>query len=213
MQIKDVVNILNTFNVNVVFDTRQDVVNRIIQGTSTLLYFTPIDGKEKIKYEKCKNKTDFISSTPTIHIPDLTIRELVNTFECDVGNTYDTTKQMISQFNSTDIPQDVVFVAFLFLHEVGHWVQFANMGNRVYEFVNTDIEVSKDNYEKMQKAQQKRAKRIRNNGDSCLLTVNEKATFKKLSDEYRKIPKEKNADDFALSQMEQALNLLREKNN
>ena len=66
---------------------------------------------------------------------------------------------------------------------------------------------------KCKRHSKKRAKRIRNNGDSCLLTVNEKATFKKLSDEYRKIPKENNADDFALSQMEQALNLLREKNN
>ena len=100
--------------------------------------------------------------------------------------------------------EDVVFVIYIFLHEVGHWIQFANMSNKVEAFLNEDIELSKANFDKMQQAFIQRDERIRR-GNSCPLTAKETALCKALSLEYREIPKEKDADKYALEHMKEAV--------
>ena len=135
MQIKDLINTINTVDVKIYFDSRQEVINKICQGDSMIIYFSPIDETEKRKYDQCNNKCDFVSHTPTIHIPDITVQELVETFKCDGSNLYESTQAIISKCTSEDIPQDIILVIFVFLHEVGHWVQFQQMGNQVYEFI------------------------------------------------------------------------------
>ena len=46
MNISEVIKIINTFNVNVIFDDLINVKEKILGGQS-IFYFTPIEGKEK----------------------------------------------------------------------------------------------------------------------------------------------------------------------
>lgn len=208
MQIKDLINTINTFDVRIHFDNRQEVINKIHQGEPMIIYFSPIDEMEKRKYDLCSSKYDFVSHTPIIHVPDITVQELVEVFKCDEGNLYETTQAIISKWFSEDIPQDVILVIFIFLHEVGHWVQFQQMGNRVYEFINKDFYALKNNYDKTQEVKRKINEQLKKENRRNLIFW-EKELLKKLSDEYRQIPKEKNADIFALSQIEKALEIYR----
>ncbi|MFT9057037.1 MAG: hypothetical protein ABF449_10540, partial [Ethanoligenens sp.] len=134
----------------------------------------------------------------------LLVRELVEILECDGTSTLEITKDILSSFFSDDISEDVVIVMYIFLHEVGHWIQFAGMSNKVEAFSNEDIELSKAISNKMQQAVIQRNER-KMRGNSCPLTAKEKALFKQLSLEYRKIPKEKDADKYALEHIKEAI--------
>lgn len=45
MQVKDIINAINIFNVKIVFDRPEEVAEKIMSGSS-LLYFTPVEGKD-----------------------------------------------------------------------------------------------------------------------------------------------------------------------
>jgi glutaredoxin len=204
MRVKYLIETINTSNATVVFDSPEIVARRLDAGVTTPIYFTCVDEKEKLLYERCKDKSNFVSHTPSIHLPDLSVHELVNIYECDGTGSLEITKDILSSFFSDDMSEDVVFVIYILLHEVGHWFQFANMSNKVEAFLSEDIELSKANFDKMQQAFIQRDERIRR-GNSCPLTAKEKALFKQLSLEYREIPKEKDADKYALEHMEEAI--------
>lgn len=204
MMVKELIEIINDFGVNVIFDNSQEVASKIIRGGFPL-YFTPVDGKEKLKYEKISNKAKFISTTPTIHIIDLSIDNFIDMFKCDVSGIYEYTKNLIKPYCTNEIPEDIVYVIFSFLHEVGHWKQFMDMDKKVELFVNKDLKLSKDNFEKYQEFQRKRSERIKK-GSDCIMTYNEKKLVNQYMNEYRKIPKEKEADEFALENLDKTIN-------
>lgn len=87
MQVKDLIETINVFNANIIFDKPDDVKDDILAGNSPL-YFTPVEGKERKKYENITNKQQFRSTTAAIHVIDLSVRELVNIFECDGSGIY-----------------------------------------------------------------------------------------------------------------------------
>ncbi|HAT4183908.1 hypothetical protein ACV3Z6_13570 [Clostridium perfringens] len=203
MNIREVIEIINVFDVKVIFDKLTDVKDEILQGQSPF-YFTPIDGKEKCKYERTNNKSKFISSTATIHIVDLDISELFELFECDGTGIYEYTKNLIKPYCDMGVSEEIVYVTFLFLHEVGHYKQFENMGRNVEKFINKDSVLYKENFKKNQELQNKRIERI-NNGITCKLTYKEKSELEKYMKEYREISKEKEADEFALKNIKNVL--------
>ena len=81
MRVKYLIETINTSNVTVVFDSSEIVARKLGAGVTTPIYFTCVDEKEKLLYERCKDKSNFVSHTPSIHLPDLSVCELVNIFE------------------------------------------------------------------------------------------------------------------------------------
>lgn len=209
MNISEVIKIINTFNVNVIFDDLINVKEKILGGQS-IFYFTPIEGKEKRKYERMSDKSKFISSSSTIHIVDLDISNLFELFECDVTGIHEYTKNVIKPYCDMGVSEEIVYVIFLFLHEVGHYNQFENMGRKVEEFINKDLALYEENFKKVEELQSRRRERIYK-GSDCSLTYKERSELEKYMKEYREISKEKEADDFALKNIENVLSEYKKK--
>lgn len=134
MLVQDLIKTINIFNVNVEYDSSEHCKKRILNGDSAV-YFAVANDEEQRKYQ-IKNCTDMKSTTATIHVPNLSVRELVNIYECDGTGLFDLTNEMISKFYNESISNDIIFSIFLFLHEVGHWMQFEKIDRNIYEYMN-----------------------------------------------------------------------------
>jgi hypothetical protein len=204
MQMRELINTINDYNAKIIFYDKTDLVDKLKEGLS--IYFTPVEGKELKKYMNIKGKKDFISTTASIHIPDLSIEEFVDIFKCYGMGLYEFTNNIIKPYCNNGIDNNIVFSTFVFLHEVGHWNQFKSMGRNVSTFESRDYELSKENFNKMKSLIEEYNERIAK-GNTCILTAKEKKLSNQYMTEYRNIPKEKEADEFALSQIESALKL------
>jgi len=207
MRIEELVNKINTFDAVIVYESKENVVKKIKQGIFEPLYFSCVEGNERKAYEKTKNKETFISHSASIHIPDFTVEEMIETFKCDASGSYELTLQMIKPFFRSSISEDVVFICYLFLHEVGHYFHFNEMGSDVKAYTEQDLLLYKENFNKTQQVWVERRNRIQR-GITCELTVREKITLQNLRDEYRKIPNEQIADNFAFAQLPKVLDSL-----
>lgn len=206
MEIVELIQIINqTYNTTVIFDDPIKCANRE-PNNDFLIYFTPMNEVERRKYKKSQNR-EMVSSTPEIHILNLPMRDFVNVYENDETGIFDETKKMIAPFLSDDISFDIIFTTFLFLHEVGHWMQFKKVGGNVFQYINIDIALEQENFNKVSTLIKQREERIRK-GNTCVLTVKEKTLFRTYMLEYRNIPKEKEADQFAIDNMNLALELI-----
>lgn len=205
MNIKDLIKSINIFNAEVIYDNPEDVQDKILGGQSPF-YFLIVKGKEQKKYRNSKDKSKFISTTAAIHIIDLSVSEIVDIFNCDGTGIHQHIKKIIEPFyNNNEIDKDILYIIYVFLHEVGHWNQFLEMDRKVECFEKKDFELCRDNFEKFQQLQKKRIDRIEK-GNNCILTYNERKLLEEYMIEYRNIPKEKEADDFALMNMEKVIN-------
>lgn len=200
MTVRNLVNIINSFGVKVVYDSKKKVAERL----DSPIYFTPVDSEERKKYEKCRDKSKFRTSTAAIHIPDLTLIELVDIFKCDGIGAYEDTKTKIASFVTNDIPEEAIYVTYVFLHEVGHWKQFQNLGMNVEQYCEVDREAREEHFNKRNKVLLERQERLQK-GNDCILTYREKIKLKNLFEEYRNIPQEKDADQFAFNNMHKIL--------
>lgn len=174
--------------------------DQLCERLSSPIFFSCANDEERRRYERCNNKSACVSTTPSINIPDLTIREIVNLLECDGSGLLSTTKKMIKDFLSTKISDDIVIFTFLFLHEVGHWDQFHRMSYNIDAFTKLDREKSEQNHNKWLKVISQINKR-KHNGEEISLTEKEKFLLEQVSNEYRNIPKEKEADNYALKHL------------
>mgnify|MGYP001852876155 CR=1 FL=1 len=203
MRIKDLINIINTYDVKIIYDRPEEVMGAIMEGSSPL-YFSPVEGKERKKFENVKDKHKFTSTTASIHIIDISIEELISIFECDASGIHEFTNNIIKPYCSEEIDKKIVYVTFLFLHEVGHWHKKKKMDKNVFAFIEKDNELRKENLIKVFDLNRQRRERIAK-GSRYNLTVKEKRLLEQYMNEYRNIPKEKEADEFAKSQMSASL--------
>lgn len=210
MNVKELINIINEFKVKIIYDTPEKVKDNINRGQ--IMYFTPVEGKERKKFENKRNKSDFITTTASIHIPDLSIEYLINIFECDGTGLHEFTKEIIKPFCNMNINSDIVFVIFLFLHEVGHWQQFINLEKNVEKFINLNKDERINVNKKFDELEAKRIERIKK-GNDCPVTYNEKKLSQQYMREYRAIPAEKEADEFALNHMDKIITKYRDQIN
>lgn len=208
MTVKELIEKINIFDANITFDPLEKVKRNFSAGIVTPLAFSCVEGKERKKYERLRNKSEFESHSATIHVPDLTINDIIDIFQCDAVGSYETTRKMIAPYLQDDIPEEVVFVCFLFLHEVGHWMQFKELGCNVQKYTEQYVELYRANYEKGNQIWASREERIKR-GNNCVLTVRERQALIQCQNEYRQIPSEKDADEFAIQNLLQILNLYR----
>lgn len=208
MNVRELIETINIFDVNITFDPLEEVRRKYSAGIVTPLAFSCVEGKERKKYERLGNKSDFESHSATIHIPDLTINDIIDIFQCDAVGSYETTRKIIDPYLQDDIPEEVVFVCFLFLHEVGHWMQFKELGCNVQKYMERYVELYRANYEKGNQIWASREERIKR-GINCVLTAREKQALIQCQNEYRQIPSEKDADEFAVQNLLQILDIYR----
>lgn len=53
MQIKELIDIINIYDIKVIFDNAEDVAEKIMKGTSPL-YFNPVEGSERKNIKRKK---------------------------------------------------------------------------------------------------------------------------------------------------------------
>lgn len=190
-------------NINVIFDA-VEVVRQQLQIGGHIVFFNVIeDVSEKEKYEKKPEniQTHYKTKSPTIHFPDLKIGELINVYQCGIGNAYKKTCNVIDPIEMiVEMPIEIKFVYFLFLHEVGHWHQLMEMNRNVKQFIEADIDAERENHEAQNLIMERVIKR--NKVKSLLekeitLTDDELQKLNQLEIEYRNIPKEFDADEYA----------------
>ena len=207
MKIRELIKFVNTFGVKVVFDDLDTVGESLCRGDH-IIYFTSVEGKERDKYERMYKKEKFVSTTSCIHIPDSSVSDIIDAYKnCDGSGMYEFTCNMIGENCGNIQNMDDAFIVFLFLHEVGHWNQFNKKQCNVKLFIEMDINLEKENFEKVRELVHKRQERIKK-GNTCPQTVKERKLAELYMKEYRSIPKEKEADDFALANIEKSLHLL-----
>lgn len=182
MTIRELIDKINVFDANITFDPREEVQNNLADGSATLLTFSCTEGK--------------------IHIPDLTINDMIDIFQHDVTGIYEITQKMIAPYLQDDIPEEIIFVCFLFLHEVGHWMQFKELECNVQEYTERYAELYSANIEKGSQI-------WANRENSSTLNEREKEALIQCQNEYRQIPGEKDADEFAIQHLLQILDIYR----
>ena len=190
-------------NVNIIFDAVEVVVQRLQIGGHIVFLNAIEDVSEREKYEKKPKdiQANYKTKSPAIHFPDLQIGELINVYQCGVGDTYKKTCNVINYIETIiEMPIEIKFVYFLFLHEVGHWNQLMKMDRNVKLFMEADMDVEKEIHE----AQNLIMERVmrRNKVGSLVekeitLTVDELQKLNQLEIKYRNIPKELDADEYA----------------
>ena len=205
MKVSDLINAINIYDVKVVFDDLEKVGENVCSGG--IIYFTPVEGKERDKYEKMYRKDEFVSSSSCIHIPNLSIADIIDLYKnCDGTGIYEWTCKTISEQCENIKNIEEAFLIFVFLHEVGHWKQFVGGKCNVKSFVEMDIELEKENFDKMNELEIQRCERI-NRGNTCKQTAKERKLAEQYMMEYRRIPKEREADKFAMSKIIDSLDL------
>ena len=203
MKIRELIDSINIFDVKVSFDDW-----KTMQLNGDIIYFTPVDGKERTKYERIYRKEKFVSTSACIHFPDLNVSDIIDIYKnCDGSGMYDFTCNLILEHCKNIVNMDEAFIVFIFLHEVGHWKQFNKLKCNVKLFEEMDMDLEKDNFNKMRELQEQRNERWKR-GNTCIQTAKEKRLAEQYMREYRCIPKEKEADEFALTKIKDSLNLL-----
>lgn len=206
MKVSELISVVNIYDVKISFDNPVEVANNL--KTGQVMFFSPLSGFELKKYTKARHPERFVSKSAVIHIPDLTIEDFINVFECDGTGIHEITRSIIKPYCEKGIPSDIVFVTFMFLHEVGHWMQFKEMGNYVHTFIMLDYEAKKANFEKQLNLKQQFLQyNTENNIDALKLIQTQ--LYNNMCD-YRNIPCEKWADDYAHSHMNDALRVYQE---
>ena len=96
-------------NVNVVFDAVEVVKQQLQRGGHIVFLNVIEDVSEKEKYEKKPEdiQTHYKTKSPTIHFPDLEIGELIQIYQCGIGDTYKKTCNVINSIETiVEIPID-----------------------------------------------------------------------------------------------------------
>lgn len=200
MRMRELIDIINIYDVKIIFDKID------IKKKQKPIYFTPLEGKEREIYDNLEDKHNFVSTYPSIHILDLSVEDFVNIFECEVTGIYEYTIGIIEGYNRDGVDDSIVYAIFVFLHEIGHWKQFEIMERNVSTYIKQYSELYDKNHNELNLLAEQYMKRIQRE-NSHALTVNERELFNKCMIEYRNIPREKEADEFALNQIQIALNL------
>lgn len=197
--------LLKMQSVKIVFDSKKIATERFLQGKD-LIYFLVMDETEEERYERKYDKSSYKAKSPSIHIPDFTVDELLDVFKEDVTGAYDRTCHYLETVQmKSECPIELKFVLYIFLHEVGHWEQLKRVDGYVSKYIEDGIELAKENYEKSALLYQKIKENNLNlkDGEKPWISKSDMQELIRLEEEYRQIPKEADADNYAKKIMEE----------
>ena len=167
--------------------------------------FSVLNADEWNLYKICQNKETFTGTTESIVIYDVDVETFYNLLIINNQSpTHDLVMKKLRKY-CNDIPAAYVYISFMLLHELGHYKQYLYRGKNVYSYMNWCLE---------ERTNAMKHQILMNKAQNCidhfvlpLSTPNksERIELESIVKEYRNIPKEKEADSFLYSHMEQAM--------
>ncbi len=202
MLLKKMIRILNNKNVIFMFYELKNIVNQ-----QHLAYISVLSDEEKDIYNNCdeSNKKKFVSNSSVIYLPYLSSDMFVEIYKQNDKASYNLTIDRIKKIIDIDSSSEekIAFVAYIILHEVGHWIHFEEMGKRPYRFAREDSNIRKKVYLEQLNMKRKLIGKSK-------LNENEEKDIEKLFYKYHSIPMEKRADEYADKYLKDFMKLLKE---
>ena len=191
--------VLQDLNLNISVNYYPDYqIKENLRTHGQIMFFSAIgDEAERKSYKSLSpaEQDSFVTKSPCIHFPHLTVFNLIELLKSDEGTVYEETRNTANNVKmQAACSLEVRCLLFIFLHEVGHWNQLMNdFHGRVKEYSDTDLEEEKRLHDEQNELQRRITGRRP--------TQQEKQTMKRFQEEYRQIPKEKYANMFAEKKM------------
>lgn len=215
---------LNLHDISLEFYPQSVIEQAIEQGSmGNLVYMHAMSDTEEEKiYNNLpdEEKTSYRTKSAKIFFPDVSVDYFIRVLKCDKSGMYDRTCEIANE--STNLvntsvntsvnkpanthsniaiacPIEIKCILFIFLHEVGHWVQLSKKFDwRIKEYADWNAVEEKQSFDQQQLV-------FLNRESPYGLTHTEKAELERLQKKYRQIPKEANADDFAKKKLGELL--------
>lgn len=179
--------------------------NEIDLNGKSLLAFSVLNTEERKKYEKSKDKYTFVGNTESIKIPDMEVEEFYSLAkEKDLSGNYNLVMKKLKKY-CNKIPAAYVYTVHGLLHELGHYKQYLERKRNVYDYISWCETEHKENIEKFNKIKREIDNRISKLIKPFDATKNERIRLEANAREYRNIPNEKDADEFAYKNMQKAI--------
>ena len=169
--------------------------------------FCVLNNNEQKLYEESLDRENFVGSSEYLKVYDMEVDEFFNILK-DYGELelYNSVMKKLRKYKR--MKESYILVTHMILHELGHYNQYLERKRNVYDYVSWCYEEEKLNFEKHQKYIQKVKRRIQQGKLPEWPNKEEQLEAKKIAKEYREIPKEQDADDFAYKHMEEAIKIL-----
>ena len=193
-------------SVKVVYDS-VETVKQNLNRLNYLCYLSVLDNtQEKEQYQKKNTEAKKIYKTKScaIHFPDLSVSEMMEMIKCDIFEDYRAVFSYLKSFPfSQNCPVEILYISLMFLHEVGHWNQVMRLGRNVYDYMNMDLDAEMVNHNKSNKICLKIQNIIDRKGSNpAEIPEKVKKEIETVKQEYRKIPKEAEADKYAIEMLQ-----------
>ena len=167
--------------------------------------FKVLNDTEQGLYDISKYKNEFIGTTESIEIYDISVDDYFKLLtEDDKSGNYAIIKRNLKKYmNKYD--EKIVIAVHGFLHELGHYTQYVNRGKKVEPYIMWNEPELRNNYYESQKIIKEIESRIEKNIKPDGVNKREGIMLLNNARKYRLIQKEKDADDFAYSHLKQIM--------
>lgn len=175
-----------------------------LNGMSPMVFSVLGDAERKL-FEKSVDKHNFIGTSESIKIFNIEIEEYYSILkDIDSSGVHDLVMKKLKKYCNV-VPTSYVYITHSLLHELGHYKQYVDRGRNVYEYISWCEREEREIFRK----QQELSAEIQGRIDKLIMPFapnkGERIKLEKLAKEYRNIPKEKEADDFAYANMCKAI--------
>lgn len=171
---------------------------------SSIMSFCVLDDEEGNLFFKSTDKDTFIGKSEYIEIYDMNVDKAYELSRQNMQG-YELVMDKLRIFCNEIVNPEYVFCAHMILHELGHYQQYVNCGKNVNKYINLDCVEKKRVLEKENQLYNKIQSRINQMIFPFEPNEEEKEELKQVVKEYRNLPIEIEADEFAYARMRQAV--------
>lgn len=192
--LKDLVTILKLNKIAPIHYQSPDKLNR-----ENYMFFRFMSSQEQTDLENNNwNKNiEYTKEELGVYVPDLTIDEFIS-LEKERNYVHDIMNLVSYTITVPMNEYNLIFAIFCLLHEVGHWIQFIEMGLSSYDYFQWDKRYRADLV--------KDSKIIYNMPDNLF---EKHILVKDYNERYRKIPSEMAADKYAFKHINKSIKVVR----
>lgn len=178
-----------------------------LNGKSPMV-FSVLGDEERELYNKVADKSSFLGSSESIKIYNIEVEAYYLILkETDASGLHDIMMKKLRKYCNL-VPVAYLYLTHMLLHESGHYQQYIDRERNVFLYTTWCEEEERSNFNEQQKVYIQMQSRIAKSILSVGVNKSEKIILERLSREYRKIPKEYEADSFAYKHMEQSIDNL-----
>ncbi len=167
--------------------------------------FVVLDSTEEQLYANCIDKESFVGTSEFISIYDTEVEDFfLYLSEEDHSQTIELTTKKLKKYFAK-VSEAYVYLSHMILHEIGHYQQYLNLNKNVFDYTSLDYAEKVGIDAEYQRMNDKIHQRIIKQGKKPVPTKGEKKLLADISRRYRRLPTEKEADDFAYSMMKETV--------